>query len=339
MKFYGLILLVLLSGCSTVTQVKNKPKSYPVEGSVEQLRLHEPQSSELIADASAQDDQAVEQITEESQKLVIVRKPKLPGYALNELSHDQIARWLQEAEKSLQHNRLTTPTGSSAFDFYKKVLQRQSNNVEALAGLEAIVSQYIVFINTSLANNNVKDAKRYINRANNVVPNHPTINELQSRVAQIEANTSLALEKSAPTAKVVKKEQTTSVSQLVPEPVAKPTRTTKPTKKSTAIQTVAQSVMKAPSGYQKQRVLLPPEALKNRNKGLVSYLRKLAKQIAKVDGRLIISASKDNDIRWIYKVLNDTDEEYRIRANIEHKSPVSIQITYAGKQPVLDVFE
>jgi hypothetical protein len=92
------------------------------------------------------------------------------------------------------------------------------------------------------------------------------------------------------------------------------------------------------SGRQRQRLLIPNNALQDKAPVLINYLQTLAQQIEAVDGRLYIIAPRDKQVRWIYSVLNATNPDYRIRANIKHQSPVAIEVDYTGDKPLLDVF-
>jgi hypothetical protein len=104
------------------------------------------------------------------------------------------------------------------------------------------------------------------------------------------------------------------------------------------LQTQQQSLLDAPEGMQRQRILLPIGALKNEASALAIYLRSLARQIEQVDGRLYIIAPRDKEVRWVYALLNGTNPDYRIRANIKHKAPAAIEVMYEADTPLLDVF-
>ena len=226
---------------------------------------------------------------------------------------DPIAVWLASADVALSRDRLTTPADNNAYALYSRVLLKEPKNNQALLGLEAIVQRYLVLAKSSHKKGNSNQAQLFLQRANKVVPGHQDIDKMRQQLKQMAIK--------APAKPSVK-------------------ATAKSTKKAEykALQTLAESVMTAASGMQRQRLLIPNNALQDKAPVLVNYLQTLAQQIEAVDGRLYIIAPRDKQVRWIYSVLNATNPDYRIRANIKHQSPAAIEVIYTGDKPLLDVF-
>ncbi len=226
---------------------------------------------------------------------------------------DPIAVWLASADVALSRDRLTTPADNNAYALYSRVLLKEPKNNQALLGLEAIVQRYLVLAKSSHKKGNSNQAQLFLQRANKVVPGHQDIDKMRQQLKQMAIK--------APAKPSVK-------------------ATAKSTKKAEykALQTLAESVMTASSGMQRQRLLIPNNALQDKAPVLVNYLQTLAQQIEAVDGRLYIIAPRDKQVRWIYSVLNATNPDYRIRANIKHQSPAAIEVIYTGDKPLLDVF-
>ena len=226
---------------------------------------------------------------------------------------DPIAVWLAAADMALSRDRLTTPADNNAYALYSRVLLKEPENNQALLGLEAIVQRYLVLAKSSHKKGNSNQAQLFLQRANKVVPGHQNIDKMRQQLKQM----------------VIKAPAKSSVKA-----------TAKSTKKAEykALQTLAESVMTAASGMQRQRLLIPNNALQDKAAVLVNYLQTLAQQIESVDGRLYIIAPSDKQVRWIYSVLNATNPDYRIRANIKHQSPAAIEVNYTGDKPLLDVF-
>lgn len=226
---------------------------------------------------------------------------------------DPIAVWLAAADVALSRDRLTTPADNNAYALYSRVLLKEPENNQALLGLEAIVQRYLILAKGSHKKGNSNQAQLFLQRANKVVPSHPDIDKVRQQLKQM----------------VVKAPTKPSVKATVKS-------TKKPDYK--AIQSLAESVMTAPSGMQRQRLLIPSNALQDKAPVLINYLQTLAQQIEAVEGRLYIIAPRDKQVRWIYSVLNATNPDYRIRANIKHQSPAAIEVNYTGDKPLLDVF-
>ena len=241
-----------------------------------------------------------------------VPKPKKDMQPTNAVSH-----WLALAEKAFAKDYLTTPANNNAYAYYGRVLLQEPDNRQALAGLEKIVQRYLNLALSSQRKGKGKQAKLFLQRANKVVPSHKDITVVEAELVRIAANAGKKKAKSA--TKLVKKRQ--------------------PAMKFAALQTQQQSIMDAPDGMQRQRILLPPSALSQEAPALAIYLRRLARQIEDVDGRLFIIAPKDKQVRWVYSLLNGTNPDYRIRANMKHKKPAAIEVMYSGDEPILDVFK
>lgn len=228
-----------------------------------------------------------------------------------------VKHWLSMAEQAFAKDHLTTPASDNAYAYYGRVLLQEPDNRQALAGLEKIVQRYLSLAKSSQRKGKSKQAQLFLQRANKVVPSHKDIALVEVEVKRIAASN--ANSKSKANAKLVQQRQ--------------------PTMKFDPVQTQQQSVMEAPEGMQRQRILLPQSALKQEAPALALYLRRLARQIEEVDGRLYIIAPQDKQVRWVYSLLNGTNPDYRIRANMKHTKPAAIEVMYNGDEPLLDVFK
>lgn len=260
--------------------------------------------------ATASSDQSVAQQAPPSE-VQLLPQPRKDMQPTNAVSH-----WLAQAEKAYAKDHLTTPASDNAYAYYGRVLLQEPDNQKALAGLEKIVQRYLHLALSSQRKGKAKQAKLFLQRANKVVPSHRDIALVEVELVRIAASSK---SKTKPAAKLSKKRQ--------------------PPMKFAALQTQQQSVIEAPEGMQRQRILLPPSALQLEAPALAIYLRKLARQIEHVDGRLFIIAPKDKQVRWVYSLLNGTNPDYRIRANMKHKKPAAIEVMYSGDEPLLDVFK
>lgn len=229
---------------------------------------------------------------------------------------NRIDLWLARAELAMGKDQLTTPANNNAYALYARVLMQDENNAAALKGLERIVQRYLTLAKSAHKKGKTQQAQLFLSRANKVVPGHTQIAVVKQQVAQ---------------------------PYVAPSKVASKTNKRKQTEplqltKYKPLQTQEQSLLDAPEGMQRQRILLPKGALKKEASALAIYLRSLARQIEEVDGRLYIIAPRDKEVRWVYSLLNGTNPDYRIRANIKHKSPAAIEVMYKADAPLLDVF-
>jgi hypothetical protein len=290
-----------------IVVAKSKPKPKPK------------QKAQAISTITVIENELPEQTQAETPATVVVSNKQAEAKKLLTMPQadmapsDPIAVWLASADVALSRDRLTTPADNNAYALYSRVLLKEPKNNQALLGLEAIVQRYLVLAKSSHKKGNSNQAQLFLQRANKVVPGHQDIDKMRQQLKQMAIK--------APAKPSVK-------------------ATAKSTKKAEykALQTLAESVMTAASGMQRQRLLIPNNALQDKAPVLVNYLQTLAQQIEAVDGRLYIIAPRDKQVRWIYSVLNATNPDYRIRANIKHQSPAAIEVIYTGDKPLLDVF-
>ena len=100
----------------------------------------------------------------------------------------EIASLLQDCEKHLKADRLTTGRGGTAFDCYQTVLKREPNNVQAKEGLEKIEQAYLELIEKSFNNNDIDKVNRYIERVRKVNPNSEIFAEVEKRYVDLIRN-------------------------------------------------------------------------------------------------------------------------------------------------------
>jgi serine/threonine protein kinase len=83
---------------------------------------------------------------------------------------DKIGEMLRAAAADVDALRLTTPAGDNAFERYQKVLIVEPDNVDAVRGLEVIVSRYVTLANTALSHGELDKAEHYLDSADGVLP-------------------------------------------------------------------------------------------------------------------------------------------------------------------------
>ena len=95
---------------------------------------------------------------------------------------DSIAFWLGEAGWAFEQDKLTTPTGESAYYYLTRVLTKEPRNPQALAALEKIVQRYYELLQASLTNGKVQQARVFLSRAKKVMPKHGQLTAMRKLI-------------------------------------------------------------------------------------------------------------------------------------------------------------
>lgn len=90
--------------------------------------------------------------------------------------------FLEKAEKALQENKLTLPSESSAYAYYKKVLELDAENVIAEKGIENIAARYAAFAEKKISDGEVTAAKERINTGLKVMAANERLRALQKQI-------------------------------------------------------------------------------------------------------------------------------------------------------------
>jgi len=167
---WGTILLVILIVLSVISQ--NKKRN--IEDAGDTGSTHE-QDATTVEDP--QTDEALLQ-------------PETVGDVLQQedvLQEDNAAmiqELLEAARANINDLRLTSPAGNNAQDKYNRILAMEPGHVEAVKGLDNIVSEYIRLMDKALANNKVPLAEKYLEKAARVNADHPDLPAAAARLAR-----------------------------------------------------------------------------------------------------------------------------------------------------------
>jgi hypothetical protein len=101
----------------------------------------------------------------------------------------------------------------------------------------------------------------------------------------------------------------------------------------------AMAVVELGHGLKRQKLPLPSNQLRLQEAGLQSWLEQLAQKIKAVDARVMIVVPTDKQGRWIYHTLNNVNESYRIRANMQHAQSAYLQIIYRGELNSFEAYQ
>jgi tetratricopeptide (TPR) repeat protein len=95
---------------------------------------------------------------------------------------EKIRRLLAEAENDLQNNRLTSPKGNNATERYRAVLDLDPGNQDARAGLDRVVSRYIVLVNSAMDGQKLDKAEAYLVKAARIAPTNAELVNVRARI-------------------------------------------------------------------------------------------------------------------------------------------------------------
>ncbi|VAW91495.1 Serine/threonine protein kinase PrkC, regulator of stationary phase [hydrothermal vent metagenome] len=95
---------------------------------------------------------------------------------------NQINTLLLKASKKSQEGLLTSPTGNSAYDLYKRVLSINPDNTQAQKGLIKIQKKILRKAHTAIEQNKFRDAATILNNAQSLFPNNQRIETAQKNL-------------------------------------------------------------------------------------------------------------------------------------------------------------
>lgn len=98
----------------------------------------------------------------------------------------QIKAWLRAADTAAAELRLLTPSGNSAVEFYRWVLEQSPDDEAAMAGLASVVDRYLELAGTARDEQRLEDARSLLDRARQVAELHPQPLPLRQRVGEVE---------------------------------------------------------------------------------------------------------------------------------------------------------
>ena len=109
--------------------------------------------------------------------------PKQQIAASTSTSGHSIHGNLAAAQRAMQQRRLTSPPENNAYHYYQLVLSRDPDNKAAQAGLQKIVNKYLWVIRDVRASGDLAKARRVLQKAESVSPNHSKLQRLRAELA------------------------------------------------------------------------------------------------------------------------------------------------------------
>jgi len=213
-------MMLLVGGALGVFWVLKEPpeqvksKEVPVPFSEESELQVVPSETESIADApdvaeqgpppyapDQQEESAAGSLDEEKSKAAnsddidartveyepqFAEKPQNTQEALTEQDKTKLAKLLQECQEHFKARRLVTGNGGTALVCYREVLDIDSDNAGARAGLIAIEQRYKEWAERALDKNRFSRVKTYLERLETVNPQSTVLTDLRQRLEQAE---------------------------------------------------------------------------------------------------------------------------------------------------------
>lgn len=126
----------------------------------------------------------------------------------------QISSWLSQADTHIKNNRYTSPENKNAFDIYRKILEQQSDNKQALEGIQNIQAYYALLFKSHISKLRLKSAERDIGIMKKISAPAADIIQMQ-KVLNKSKQQQLAKKKAKPKPRTVKKLNIEAVSNVV----------------------------------------------------------------------------------------------------------------------------
>ena len=99
---------------------------------------------------------------------------------------ERIERLLAECQAHREAGRLTAGVGGSALECYRKVLDEDPGNEQALAGIAGIEAHYAAKARTALESERPAVVRRSMDRLEAISPEHPALEDLERGLADLE---------------------------------------------------------------------------------------------------------------------------------------------------------
>lgn len=126
----------------------------------------------------------------------------------------QLVTWLSLADTHIKNNRYTSPENKNAFDVYKKILDQQPDNRQALDGIQNIQTHYAQLFKKHISKSQLKSAQRDIGIMEKISAPAADIKQMQKTLNKSKQQ-QLAKNKSKPKQRTVKKLNIELVSKVI----------------------------------------------------------------------------------------------------------------------------
>ena len=84
-----------------------------------------------------------------------------------------VAQWLDHAERQWKKNFLTSPADDNAYNSYRKVLELDPNNIQAIEGIQRIALYFETMAEQSKRDGAWKESLTFVEQGLKIAPEHP----------------------------------------------------------------------------------------------------------------------------------------------------------------------
>ncbi|MFP5383533.1 MAG: protein kinase domain-containing protein [Gammaproteobacteria bacterium] len=116
---------------------------------------------------------------------VVVEEPPAPPAPPPTPAVD-VKALLAKASSALAADRLDSPPGNNAVDFYRLALASDAKNKVAQDGLRRVADRYVQLIDVALAKGAIAQATDYLRSAERIVPGYPPLADAATRIVSAE---------------------------------------------------------------------------------------------------------------------------------------------------------
>ena len=198
-------------------------------------------------------------------------------------------RLIEKGEGALAAERLLTPVEDNANLYFQAALGRDPGNYRAIQGISAIVDVYTQWAWKSALRREYAKATRYIDSARSVNPEDQAIEEMVSRIDDLQKRRT----------KVAKLNQS---------------------------QTNESSSEEVPKILNEGQYLLPKTLFSMTDDEIISHIQPIIDKVAQVDRPLAIYWPNDKEARLIYQIINSRVTEFRVRAMTYHRADYMVEL-------------
>ncbi len=139
-----------------------------------------------VAQDEWRDDDAIAELRDELRQL------------FDELSAaSELRRLIDLGEQRLAADNLSTPTGDSAVDYFRRALALDSDNEQAAAGLSQLADRYALLGWDAVERGDIAESRRLLSKLTEVAPQHPEAGPLQARIEAAEETEQVEQEQQA----------------------------------------------------------------------------------------------------------------------------------------------
>jgi hypothetical protein len=267
-----LILVLFMTGCQQ--NVKTSAEKPPIP--------EKKQDNVVAVSAGVDDKSTVQDVVTTSSPAQSVEKTLTTSEQLTQ-------HLIEKGEGALAAERLLTPVEDNANLYFQAALGRDPGNYRAILGISAIVDVYTQWAWESALRREYARSSRYMDSAKSVNPEDPAIEEMTSRISDLQ-------KRRAQVAKVSKKQSSQPSSKEAPKPLTE------------------------------GQYLLPKTLFSMTEDEIISHIQPIIDKVAQADRPLAIYWPNDKEARLIYQIINSRVTEFRVRAMTYHRADYMVEL-------------